>query len=74
MAPVVDRFQKKYSGKVAIEVVNVDEPKGKAEAEKYNVRFLPTFVFFDKDGNQVDLVTGGMDDATFEAKIKSLLE
>lgn len=74
MAPIVHRLQSKYSGKVTIEVMNIDKSPGKEESQKYNVSAVPTFIFFDKNGNQVDTYTGSMDEATFEAKIKSLLE
>lgn len=74
MAPIVDRLKQKYRGQVTIEVMNIDNSPGKEESQKYNVSAIPTFVFFDKNGNQVDTVTGGMDETTFEAKIKSLLE
>lgn len=41
--------------------------------EKYQVRGIPTTLFIDRNGYVVDQVTGGIDRATFEAKLAKIL-
>jgi len=50
MTPILDSLSKSYKGKLMVEFINVSEsPKA---AEEYNVRMIPTQVFFDKNGHE----------------------
>ena len=42
-------------------------------AQRYGVRGIPLTVFIDRQGNEVTRQTGGMDRATFEAKLAQIL-
>jgi len=44
MAPVLDQFSAKYTGKIEVMKLNVDDnPK---TASKYNIRSIPTLIMF----------------------------
>ena len=50
MTPILDDLSKGYKGKLTVEFINVSEnPK---VAGEYNVRMIPTQVFFDKNGHE----------------------
>ncbi len=50
MKPVMERLKKDFAGK--LEVIFVDVRKDKDAGETYDVFFLPTQVFLDKDGKE----------------------
>lgn len=50
MKPVMERLRKDFAGK--LEVIFVDVRKNKDAGENYDVFFLPTQVFLDKDGKE----------------------
>lgn len=51
MKPIIDELSKEYQGKVQIDFIDVWKNPG--EAEKYQVRSIPTQVFFDREGKEV---------------------
>ncbi|MCK4778084.1 MAG: thioredoxin fold domain-containing protein [Actinomycetia bacterium] len=73
MTPIVDAVKKKYSSKVEIKKIDTDDPKDQEVASKYNIRVIPTLVFIDKTGNEVEKHPGALDQSQFEGKINSLL-
>ncbi len=73
MAPVVDRLQKKYSGRVNFRILNTNYDSTSEEAQKYGIQYVPTFIFLDKSGNQVDKVVGGLSEEELQKKIENLL-
>ena len=50
MKPVMEKLTKTFAGK--LEVIFVDVRKNKDAGETYDVFFLPTQVFLDKDGKE----------------------
>jgi thioredoxin 1 len=52
MQPIMKAVEEEYKGQVQIIFHDVWTPKGKADAMKYNIRFIPTQVFLDKDGKE----------------------
>lgn len=50
MKPVMEKLRKDYPGK--LEVIFVDVRKNKDAGDEYDVFFLPTQVFLDKDGKE----------------------
>jgi len=70
VAPVVEELAKEYAGKVKFVKVNTDENQDLAS--RYNIRGIPTLMFF-KDGNMVDQVVGAVPKAQLKTKIDSLL-
>ncbi|NDV61832.1 thioredoxin [Puniceicoccales bacterium CK1056] len=55
IAPILEEVAKEKSGSVTVTKVNVDENQGLAQ--KYNVRAIPTILFF-KDGELKDQAVG----------------
>ncbi len=70
MAPLVERMAEKYQGKMKIGKLNVEEAN--EISEKYQVRNIPTFIFF-KNGEPVETHIGGMTAADLEEKIKAYI-
>ena len=70
VAPVVEELAKEYEGKVTFVKVNTDENQDLAT--KYNIRGIPTLMFF-KEGNIADQVVGAVPKAQLKSKIDSLV-
>jgi thioredoxin 1 len=65
IAPVIEQLAVSYSGKV--KVAKLDTDSNQETAIKFNVRSIPTIMFF-KDGKHVDTVVGA------DPRIKTILE
>ena len=65
IAPVIEQLADSYSGKV--KVAKLDTDSNQETAIKFNVRSIPTIMFF-KDGKHVDTVVGA------DPRIKTILE
>lgn len=52
MQPIMKEIEQEYKGQVKIVFHDVWTEKGKADAEKYKIRVIPTQVFLDKNGNE----------------------
>lgn len=70
MAPLVERMAEKYADQIKIGKLNVEEAM--EISDKYNVRNIPTFIFF-KDGQPISTHVGGMSSAELEEKIKTFI-
>ncbi|MDD3296993.1 MAG: thioredoxin [Candidatus Omnitrophica bacterium] len=69
IAPTVKKIAEKYSGRVKVCKLNVDE--GRDIASTYGIRGIPTLMFF-KDGNPVDTIVGVVSESEIEAKIPAV--
>ncbi len=65
IAPVVDQLADQYQGKR--KVAKLDTDANQETAVKFNVRSIPTIMFF-KDGKHVDTVVGA------DPRIKTILQ
>ncbi len=70
VAPILDQLAGEYAGKAKVAKVDVDT--NQRTAARFNVRSIPSVLFF-KDGQHVDTVVGAVPKATLEAKIKQHL-
>jgi len=70
VAPVVEELAKEYEGKAKFAKVNTDENADLAT--KYNIRGIPTLIFF-KDGEVKDQIVGAVPKAQLQSKIDSLI-
>ncbi|HEX9755250.1 MAG TPA: thioredoxin [Gemmatimonadales bacterium] len=67
IAPSLEQLAQQYSGRATIVKLDVDaHPR---TAMRFNVRSIPTLLFF-RDGKHVDTVVGAVPKATLETKIK----
>jgi thioredoxin 1 len=67
IAPMVEQLASDYSGKVRVGKLDVDS--NQKTAMRFNVRSIPTILFF-KDGKLVDQVVGAVPKPALEAKFK----
>jgi thioredoxin 1 len=67
MEPTVEALAGEYAGRV--KVVTVDSDANQQTVARYNVRSLPTFMFF-KGGKPVDQVIGAVPRPMLERKIE----
>ncbi len=52
MQPIMKEVAEKYKGQVQVLFYDVWTPQGKIDAEKYDIRIIPTQVFLDKNGKE----------------------
>jgi thioredoxin 1 len=70
MAPALEAFAATNGEKVKVFKLDVDDnPK---TAEKYQIRSVPTIIFF-KDGEPVDITAGAMSESALQEKLDNLL-
>lgn len=67
IAPMVEQLASDYSGKARVAKLDVDS--NQKTAMRFNVRSIPTILFF-KDGKVVDTVVGAVPKPALEAKFK----
>lgn len=73
MAPIVDGLIPEYEDTVAIRKYNVEQSdEGAALAEEYGVQFVPTFVFVNSDGENVDTIIGEVSEETLTQALDDL--
>jgi len=70
VAPIMDQLAGKYNGKVKI--VKLDVDANQATMIRFNVRSIPSILFF-KDGRHVDTIVGAYPVQAFEQKIEQHL-
>lgn len=70
LSPVIDALADKYNGKAKICKINIDDHR--KIALTYKVMSIPTMFFF-KDGEIKERVTGGLPAPVLEEKIEALL-
>ncbi|KKP36885.1 MAG: thioredoxin, thioredoxin 1 [Candidatus Peregrinibacteria bacterium GW2011_GWF2_33_10] len=70
LTPIINELAEEFGDKIKIGKVNVDE--NSEVAGQYNVRSIPTLLFF-KDGSMVAQSVGFMNKESLEEKIKSLI-
>ena len=67
IAPILEQLAVEYEGKVKVTKLDVDS--NIKTATRFNVRSIPTILFF-KDGKLVDQVVGAVPKAQLDAKFK----
>jgi thioredoxin 1 len=70
VAPVVEQLAHEFHGRLKVAKMDVDE--NQQTAMKYNIRSIPSILFF-KDGKHVDTVVGAVPKAYLERKIQEHL-
>jgi thioredoxin 1 len=70
MLPILQDLQEEYKGRAIIKIVDIrydPEP-----ARVYNIRLIPTQIFFDATGKEVYRHEGFMDKISIEQKLKEI--
>jgi thioredoxin 1 len=70
VAPIMAQLAEQYQGKV--KVLKVDVDANQRTAMRFNVRSIPSILFF-KDGRHVDTLVGAYPKPAFEQKIQQHL-
>ncbi len=70
MTPVIEELSKEYDGRAAIAFIDVWEYR--EEAAKYNIRSIPTQIFYDAQGKEQYRHVGFLDKKSIVAKLKEL--
>ncbi|MBD3232061.1 thioredoxin fold domain-containing protein [Candidatus Dependentiae bacterium] len=70
MAPTYEKVADEFVA--SMKFTQVDADKHKELAQKYEVKGVPTFIFF-KNGELVEKIEGSMDEDNFKEKIKEIL-
>ena len=70
VAPIVEQLADDYAGQLTVGKLDVDN--NPRTAAQFNVRSIPTILFF-RDGQVVDQVIGAVPRPALESKIKQLL-
>jgi len=71
VAPVLDELAAKYTGGIRIAKLNVDE--NPATAGRYEIRNIPTLLFF-KDGKLVDSLLGALPKEAIEEHLLAIMK
>lgn len=66
----LDLLKDKYTDSINVEKIDIYE--NPSEAEKYEVKVIPTLIFLDKDGKQVERHEGLLTDSELEQKLIDL--
>ncbi len=70
VSPIVEELAEEYEDQIKVAKVDVDESQ--RTAQKFNVRSIPSILFF-KDGEHVDTVVGAVPKGQLEEKIEDHL-
>jgi thioredoxin 2 len=70
VAPILDEMAAKYAGGIRVAKLNVDESQ--VVASRYNIRSIPTMLFF-KDGKLINSLVGALPKETIEQNINAIL-
>ena len=70
MAPILKELEEEYKGKAAI--IFIDVSKNQDQAARFGIRAIPTQIFYDKDGKEVQRHMGFMDKKSIVAVLQRL--
>ena len=70
MAPIMKELEEEYKGKAAI--IFIDVSKNRDQGTKFGIRAIPTQIFYDKDGKEVQRHEGFMDKKSIVAVLQKL--
>jgi thioredoxin 1 len=71
IAPIIEELAGQYEGRVKIAKLDVDE--NQATASRFNVRSIPTLLFF-QNGKVVEQIVGSAPKSALEGRLNTLLE
>lgn len=72
LKPIYAKLASKYEGKITMVTVDVDDNHDMAD--KFEVQSIPTLIFFDSTGTQIDRITGFIPEHDLDQKLLTLLD
>jgi thioredoxin 1 len=70
MQPILEELSEEYKGRAIMKIVDIRyEPE---QANFYNIRLIPTQIFFDSEGNEVYRHEGFMDKQSIKTKFAEM--
>ncbi len=70
---MVDRLRAEFEGRVEFRLYNLDsDADASSVADQFAIRYVPTFIFIDTDGDQVDEHVGALSEDDLRAILDSL--
>lgn len=73
MDPIVNEVAKSYKGQVDFVYIDTTTASGKKKSSEQGIRGVPTFLFFDSDGERVRELVGKKSRDTLERALDHLL-
>lgn len=73
MKPIVDELEKTYRDNFDIVRINVDKSDGRALAREYGIVGQPSYIFFDRSGEEIRRLAGPQFADTLVAEIERIL-
>jgi thioredoxin 1 len=70
MAPILDKLEKRYRGKAV--VIFIDLRYDRKAVERFGVRAIPTQIFFDRNGKEVNRHIGFMSEEAIVAQLQAM--
>jgi thioredoxin 1 len=70
MAPIMEKMEKQYAGKAVIHFYDVW--KNNEPARRFNIRVIPTQIFFDKEAKEVYRHEGFMSESDIVAQLTKM--
>ena len=70
MAPILSKLEKEYQGRA--DIIFIDVWKNPDQAKRFKVKAIPTQIFFDKNGKEVDRHVGFFSEVAIVGKLKYL--
>jgi thioredoxin 1 len=70
MAPIIKELQKEYAGRASI--IFIDVWKHNEQVQRFGIRAIPTQIFYDRTGKEVDRHVGFLDKKSIVATFEKL--
>jgi thioredoxin-related protein len=67
----VDGIENRHAEELIVIRLNIQDPVGRAVAERFDFRFTPTFVFIDAAGNEIWRQVGSIDPKAVERSLEA---
>ena len=70
MAPIIEELEKEYAGRASI--IFIDVWQYREQAQRFGINSIPTQIFYDKEGKEVNRHVGFMDKESIAALFEKL--
>jgi len=72
MAPIMEKLKSVYKGKASIVFIFIDVWEHRDQAYKFEIRAIPTQIFYDKNGKEVFRHVGFMPEKEIVAQLEKM--